>query len=176
MNVLSHDKRRYGDGRLPAFHFFMRKAQACSVFPLKQFYKILFVFFRKINHNDISLKTQIGPGLYFGHPYCIVINPGVIIGTNVNIHKGVTIGQENRGKRKGTPIIGNDVWIGINTTITGKVSIGNDVLIAPNSFVNLDIPDHSVVIGNPAKIFPKEKATEGYINHRIHVENNENKK
>ena len=36
---------------------------------------------------------------------------------NCNIHKGVTIGQENRGKRKGTPVIGDEVWIGINATI-----------------------------------------------------------
>lgn len=149
----------------------MRRAQACSFFPLKQFFKILFVLFRNKNHNDISLQTQIGPGLYFGHPYCIVINPGVVIGSNVNIHKGVTIGQENRGKRKGTPQIGNDVWIGINSTIVGGIKIGNDVLIAPNSFLNFDVPDHSVVLGNPAKIFPKHNATEGYINHRIDVEN-----
>lgn len=50
---------------------------------------------------------------------------------NCNIHKGVTIGQENRGKRKGTPVIGDEVWIGINATIVGKISIGSDVLIAP---------------------------------------------
>ena len=82
---------------------------------------------------------------------------------NCNIHKGVTIGQENRGKRKGTPVIGDEVWIGINATIVGKVSIGSDVLIAPNTFVNKDIPDHSVVFGNPCVIIPNTKATEEYI-------------
>ena len=46
------------------------------------------------------------------------------------------------------PTIGNDVWIGVNATIVGKVSIGDDVLIAPNAFVNCDIPSHSVVFGN----------------------------
>ena len=45
--------------------------------------------------------------------------------------------------------IGNDVWIEVNATIVGKVSIGDDVLIAPNVFVNCDIPSHSVVFGNP---------------------------
>ena len=80
-----------------------------------------------------------------------------------DINKGVTIGQENRGKRKGTPVIGDEVWIGINATIVGKVSIGSDVLIAPNTFVNKDIPDHSVVFGNPCVIIPNTKATEEYI-------------
>ena len=51
--------------------------------------------------------------------------------------------------RKGTPVIGDEVWIGINSTIVGNVKIGNDVLISPNSFVNCDIPDHSIVFGNP---------------------------
>lgn len=97
----------------------------------------------------------------------ITINPKAILGKNINIHKGVTIGQENRGKRKGVPIIGNEVWIGINSTIVGNVSIGNDVLIAPNSYVNCDVPDHSIVIGNPCIIKHRDNATEDYINNRI---------
>lgn len=97
----------------------------------------------------------------------ITINPNAIIGKNCNIHKGVTIGQENRGSRKGTPTIGNDVWIGINATIVGNINIGDDVLIAPNSYVNVNIPSHSVVFGNPCQIKFKEKATENYINNRI---------
>lgn len=67
---------------------------------------------------------------------------------NCNIHKGVTIGQENRGVRKGTPFIGNEVWIGINATTVRGIHIGSDVLIAPNTYVNCDIPDHSIVFGN----------------------------
>lgn len=48
--------------------------------------------------------------------------------------------------------------------IAGKINIGNNNLIAHNSFVNMDIPDNSLVIGNPAKIIKKENPTEGYIN------------
>lgn len=77
------------------------------------------------------------------------------------------IGQENRGKRKGTPIIGNEVWIGANAVIVGNVKIGNDVLIALLSYVNFDVPDHSIVVGNPAKIISKEYATKDYINNKI---------
>jgi virginiamycin A acetyltransferase len=68
---------------------------------------------------------------------------------------------------KGDTVVGNDVWIGINSTLVGKITIGNDVLIAPNSFVNFDVPDHSIVVGNPAKIIHKENATENYINNTI---------
>lgn len=109
------------------------------------------------------LSTKIGQGLYVGHAFNITVNPDAVIGKNCNIHKGVTIGQENRGKRKGTPTIGDHVWIGVNASIVGKIFIGDNVLIAPNSYVNFDVPSDSVVIGNPAKIIKNIKATEGYI-------------
>lgn len=86
---------------------------------------------------------------------------------NCNIHKGVTIGQENRGKRQGTPIIGDNVWIGMNVTIVGNIKIGNDVLIAPNTYLNCDVPSHSIVLGNPARIIVKDNATSEYINNIV---------
>lgn len=115
-------------------------------------------------YRNFSRFRYRGGGLYIGHPYCITINPQSVIGENCNIHKGVTIGQENRGTRKGVPIIGNRVWIGVNATVIGKITIGNDVLIAPNSYVNFDVPPHSIVIGNPGNVIFRENATEGYIN------------
>ena len=102
-----------------------------------------------------------------GHPFNITINPNAILGENINIHKGVTIGQENRGGRKGTPIIGNKVWIGVNSTIVGRIKIGNNVLIAPNTYINRDIPDNSIVVGNPCKIIENIEATKDYINNVV---------
>lgn len=52
------------------------------------------------------------------------------------------------------------MWIGINAAIVGKIVIGDDVLIAPNSYVNCNVPSHSIVIGNPCRIIHKDNATE----------------
>lgn len=112
---------------------------------------------------EILSRAQIGSGLYLGHAYNITVAGGAVIGNNVNLHKGCTIGAENRGKRQGCPVLGNRVYVGINSTIVGNVHIGDDVLIAGNTFVNFDVPDHSVVIGNPASVHSKDNATEGYI-------------
>lgn len=128
-------------------------------------YKLIFSFWKNLKGIELSADTQIGPGLYIGHPWGITINPQCIIGSNVNIHKGVTIGQENRGIRKGCPQIGNCVWIGVNATVVGNIVIGDDVFIAPNSFVNFNVPSHSIVIGN--KILSCKNATEGYINNKV---------
>ena len=116
---------------------------------------------------EISLSAKIGRGIYLGHPYNITIGGDVELGDNVNIHKGVTIGRENRGTRVGSPKVGNQVYIGINATIVGNVRIGNDVMIAPNSFINFDVPEHSIVVGNPGIIHHKDAATHGYIAFRV---------
>jgi serine O-acetyltransferase len=116
---------------------------------------------------QIPLETKIGYGLYLGHYGHLIINPAAVLGNNCAISPGVTIGLSPRGKFKGVPIIGDKVWIGSNAVIVGGITIGNDVLIAPNSFVNINIPSHSIVIGNPAKYFQRENATQGYMDHII---------
>ena len=101
--------------------------------------------------------------LYLGHPYSITIGDGAVIGDNLNIHKGATIGVENRGKRMGAPTIGNRVYIGINAIVVGRITIGDDVMICPGVYVNFDVPSHSVVLGNPGTVHFRENATELYV-------------
>jgi serine O-acetyltransferase len=109
------------------------------------------------------LNTSIGEGLYLGHHGPVVINQGAVIGANCNIAQNVTIGMENRGLRKGCPAIGDKVLIGAGAVVVGKVSIGDDVMIAPNAFVNCNVPSHTVVFGNPCILKHRDHATEGYI-------------
>ncbi len=167
MTSLEADYKRYSKKKeMPTFQKYYRKCQ-CSKGILLLFYRVLYIIFARKNNVEIPRECQLGEGLYIGHPYGITINPGVVMGKNCNIHKGVTIGRENRGKRKGVPTIGNCVWIGVNATVVGNINIGDDVLIAPNSFVNCSIPSHSLVIGNPCFIKEHKEATQGYINNKI---------
>lgn len=116
---------------------------------------------------QISYATDIGKGFYIGHRGTVIINWTAHLGENVNVAAGVTIGLANRGKRKGVPTIGNRVWIGTNAVVVGKITIGDDVLIAPGAYVNFDVPSHSIVIGNPGVIHARENATEGYIENTV---------
>lgn len=159
------DQIRYGNGTMPPFQKWFRRCQYNSGIK-KIICKCIYYHYCKKIGIEIHYSTQIEGGCYFGHPWGININEKTVIGKNCNIHKGVTIGRENRGKREGVPSLGNDVWIGINSTIVGAIKIGDDVLIAPNSFVNCDIPSHSIVIGNPCIVKPCNNATEKYINNR----------
>lgn len=117
---------------------------------------------------QIPKYVTIGPGFYIGHFGEIVLNRDVAIGRNCNIAHNCTIGQANRGSRQGTPTLGDCVWIGTGATIVGGITIGDNVLIAPGAYVNRDVPDNSVVIGNPAEIRAKDSdAVEGYVNRRV---------
>ena len=112
---------------------------------------------------EINFRN-IGPGVLLAHPFNITINGKAIIKGDCTIFKGVTIGSIRSGKREGVPTIEKNVVCCINSVIVGNVHIGEDVLIAPNSYVNFDVPNHSVVVGNPGTIHYKENATKDYRN------------
>lgn len=102
------------------------------------------------------------------HNNYIQANNGIIFGSNIELGPGISIISSNhkndnlREHKKGKPItIGNNVWIGANSTILPEVSIGNNVIIGANSLVNKDIPSNSIAVGNPCTpIKQKEQYTE----------------
>lgn len=170
--------RYYGDEGESLFRRFIRpaelkyialfrKANECKILPLKLLYTYILKKKSEKTHIQIPARTSIDEGFYIGHSGRVIIHPDAKLGKNINVGTGVTIGQENRGKRKGAPTLKGDCWIGTNSVVVGNIQIGEDVLIAPLTFVNFDVPDHSVVIGNPAKIIAKENATEDYICNRV---------
>ena len=67
-------------------------------------------------------------------------------------------------EREGVPTIGDNVCVNANAIIIGNCNIGNNVLIAPGAFVNFNVQDNSIVIGNPGQIIKRETSpTEKYI-------------
>lgn len=148
------------------YTFFLRIAAACSRKSiLGMFYGFIV---RRLGYKygfQIPVSTSIGEGLFIGHFGPGVVNGKAKIGKFCNLFHNITIGQANRGNRMGYPTIGDYVWIGTVAVVVGNVSIGNNVLIAPNSYVSFDVPSNSIVLGNPAKIIEKEDATDSYINY-----------
>lgn len=150
------------------YTFLLRK---CSVHKKYSFSGLFYrLLLNRYSHKygfQIYPSTQIGKGFYIGHFGSLVINPNANIGENCNVAHNVTIGQTNRGKNKGCPTIGDNVWIGTGSVIVGNIIIGSNVLIAPNSYVNFDVPCNSIVMGNPAIVTSNENATADYINHTV---------
>jgi serine O-acetyltransferase len=125
-------------------------------------------FLRRYTYKyGFQIGGRIGEGFYIGHFGTVIVSVNTTIGKNCNIAPGVTIGASRRGEKKGAPQLGDFVWIGTNAILVGAIHIGSDVLIAPGAYVNFDVPDHSIVLGNPGKIIFRENATDGYINNTL---------
>ena len=145
---------------MPGFRYsyFLRKCQAArqrprwlriaSTLP----YRWLLDHYRYRYGFEIPIESEIGPGLYIGHFGHLTVHPESRLGCNVNLSPGVVIGQTNRGRKQGVPVIGNCVWIGTNAVVVGGITVGDHVMIAPGAYVNFDVPDNAVVVGNPGQI------------------------
>lgn len=113
--------------------------------------------------------TDIGPGLFINRFGGIYINGDAVIGSNVNIAQMTMIGQANRGKMAGSPIIGDRVFIAVGSCLVGRVTVGDDVVVGTNSVVSRDVEPGCVVGGTPAKVL-SQGGSEGYINRLVPAE------
>jgi len=114
----------------------------------------------------ISGRAKIGPGFYMPRGRNIII-PGINIGENFTIHHNVTIGTRYIRDIKSTPTIGNNVWVGIGSIITGKISIGNNVTISSGCVISKDVPDGCLVAGNPGRIILRDHDNSSWMRYEI---------
>lgn len=124
----------------------------------KLLYALFYWFYRRVKIKygiDISHRTKIGMGCYIGHFGCIVIHGDTIIGKNCNISQGVTIGVSNHGSNKGTPVIGDNVFIGPGAVLVGSITIGNNVTIGANTVVSQSVPDNYCVLSPRSNLIEK---------------------
>lgn len=112
---------------------------------------------------ELEYNDNIGEGLVLAHPWGITVNSRAVLGKDCVLFKGCTIGSIRSGKREGWPRLGDRVVVGCNAFVCGGITIGNDVLIAANAFVDFDVPSNSIVIGNPGQIHHKENPCRDYV-------------
>lgn len=111
---------------------------------------------------SIPYSAVIGERFYIGHFGGIIINANAIIGDNCNISQGVTIGVSGSNDKRGVPIIGNNVYIGANATVVGKIKVGDFAVIGANSLVTQNVEPNSTVLGVPA-VKISDSNSNGYI-------------
>lgn len=120
---------------------------------VSKLYGFLNLFVANVTKIWIPPQVTIGRDLHIvNNEGSLSMHPDVVIGDRLGVMHNVTIGTN---MRPGAPVIGDDVFIGVNATVLGAIRIGDRVRIAANAAVTTNVPSDSIVIGSPAKIYPR---------------------
>ncbi len=122
--------------------------------PFQLLHRVLEYFVRMVYHVNIG-AVNVGPGFYIGHVGTVYIGP-IVIGRNCTLTHNVTIGEGHSVGSKGTPTIGDDVWIGTGSILYGAISIGDGVTVISGCVLSRSVPARCLVGGNPGKIIFRE--------------------
>jgi len=101
---------------------------------------------------EIHPGAQIGRRLFIDHGMGVVIGETAIVGDDVTLYQGVTLGGTGKEKGKRHPTIGNGVVIGSGAKVLGDIRIGDNSRIGAGSVVLRDVPENSTIVGVPGHI------------------------
>ena len=125
--------------------------------PFYVLYRIAFTIVQMLTGIELPAEVQIGRRLKIEHHSDIIVNGTAVLGDDVVIRNGVTIGVRHTHEA-GSPVIGNRVDIGTGAKVLGAIRIGDDVAIGANAVVLTDVPPNSIAVGIPATIRPRRPA------------------
>ena len=117
--------------------------------------RFLSQFAKWITGIEIHPGAQIGKGFFIDHGMGVVIGETAIIGDNVTLFQGVTLGGTGKEKGKRHPTLKDNVVVGTGAKVLGNITVGNNVMIGANAVVIRDVPDESTVVGVPGRIAKK---------------------
>ena len=158
---------------------FERDPAAANIFEVMLYQGLWAMFFYRIAHFLYSIKipviprfisqiarlltlieihpgAKIGKRFFMDHGNGVVIGQTAIIGDDVTIYQGVTLGGTGKEKGKRHPTIGNNVVIGAGAIVLGNISVGNNSRIGAGAVVTKTVPPNSTVVGNPGRIIIQE--------------------
>ena len=119
---------------------------------LKLIARMISNFSRFFTGVEIHPAVKIGKNLFIDHGMGVVIGETTIIGDNVSIYQGVTLGGTKRIKKKRHPTINDNVVIGAGAKVLGPILVGKNSKIGANSVVTKNVPPNITVIGIPARV------------------------
>ncbi len=113
---------------------------------------------RFISNVDIHPGAQLGTRIFIDHGACVVIGETAIIGDNVTLYHGVTLGGTSWNKGKRHPTLEDGVLVGCGAKILGNITVGKNARVGANSVVVDPVPDACTVVGIPGKVVKVREA------------------
>ncbi|MEO1958449.1 MAG: serine O-acetyltransferase [Nautiliaceae bacterium] len=135
---------------------FYRIANAIYKKGFKKTARFIMAINQFLTNIDIHPACKIGENVFIDHGIGVVIGETAIIGNNVTIYQGVTLGGVSLNQGKRHPTIEDECIIGAGAKVLGDITIGKGSKIGANSVVIKDVPPFSTVVGVPGKIIKRK--------------------
>ena len=138
----------------PSFWAILKYRKAHKLYLKKHYYRARRISQKAARKTGIEIHpgATIGEGLFIDHGHGVVIGETAILGDNVTLYQGVTLGGTGKEQGKRHPTIGNNVLVGAGAKILGSFTIGDNCKIGAGSVVLKDVPPNSTVVGVPGRI------------------------
>lgn len=124
----------------------------------------------RITGIDIHPGARIGKGFFIDHGTGVVIGGTAIVGDDVTLYQGVTLGGTSLQRTKRHPTLGNNVTVGSGAAILGDITIGDNVKVGANSVVVKDVAANSTVVGIPGRVVLQDGKPVSAVQSRLQVD------
>lgn len=138
----------------PSFKVMLHYRVAHNLYLKKHYFLARWISQRAVRKTGIEIHpgAQIGKGFFIDHGNGVIIGETTIIGNNVTMYQGVTLGGTGKETGKRHPTIGNNVMISAGAKVLGSFTIGDNCKIGAGSVVLEAVPPNSTVVGVPGRV------------------------
>lgn len=142
----------------PTFRAIIRYRFAHKLYLKKHYFLARWVSQRTARKTGIEIHpgATIGKGLFIDHGHGVVIGETAILGDNVTLYQGVTLGGTGKEKGKRHPTLGNNVMVSAGAKILGSFTVGDNSKIGAGSVVLSEVPPNSTVVGVPGRVIKRD--------------------
>lgn len=143
----------------PSFKVMMHYRVAHKLYLKKRYFLARWISQRGVRKTGIEIHpgAQIGKGLFIDHGNGVIIGETAILGDNVTLYQGVTLGGTGKEQGKRHPTVGNNVMISAGAKVLGSFTIGDNSKIGAGSVVLKEVPPGSTVVGVPGHVVKRLK-------------------
>ena len=138
----------------PSFKVMLHYRIAHRLYCKQHYFLARWISQRAVRKTGIEIHpgATIGKGLFIDHGNGVIIGETTIIGDNVTLYQGVTLGGTGKEHGKRHPTIGNNVMISAGAKVLGSFTIGDNSKIGAGSVVLSEVPPNSTVVGVPGRV------------------------
>lgn len=142
----------------PSFKAVLKYRKAHRLYEKKHYFLARLVSQRAARKTGIEIHpgATIGKGLFIDHGHGVVIGETAIIGDNVTLYQGVTLGGTGKEHGKRHPTLEDNVMVGTGAKVLGSITIGANSMIGAGSVVLENVPPDSTVVGVPGRVVKRD--------------------